>query len=142
MKTIKINGKEYKLEYTFEASLCEECMQKANDFMMSTTLAQGEKNLKGVITNMSHTPDVALVCFYAGLLEHHGEEIKTKDDAKNLVKQYFKEHAEDGKGNFYELLTLCLGAMQDDGFFKQSGLEQVMKKTAETLTKKEKIGKK
>lgn len=146
-KTLNIGGKEYKLEYTIEASLCDECTEKLIYFLSNTIgaanveeitddmeEAQKEKIIETVIksgiSGISNLPQTAFTIFYAGLLEHHGPSgdntIRSKQDAKNLVRTYFKDHEEDGTDNFYDLLTICLNQMGEDGFFKRTGLEKMM----------------
>ena len=59
--------------------------------------------------------------FYAGLLENHGDEVKSIEDAKAILKGYIKEN----NSNFYDVLTMLFECMSDDGFFRQIGLEQM-----------------
>lgn len=155
-KVLNIGGQDYKLEYTIEASLCEECTEKLIYFLGNTIgstqvltdeMTDEEKEkatttiIKNSISGISNLPQTALSIFYAGLLEHHGPSgnntIRSKQDAKDLVKTYFKEHEEDGTDNFYDLLMICLEQMGEDGFFKRTGLEKMMAQSEdETVTKK------
>lgn len=146
-KVLTIGGNEYKLEYTIEASLYDECIEKLVAFFGNTFGGANEEEitkdmdeeqkmevrkllLKNSISGIGNLPQTALSVFYAGLLEHHGSEgdksIKSKRDAKELVRTYFKEHTEDGKDNFFDLLTICLEQMVEDGFFKRTGLEKIV----------------
>ena len=138
MKIININGIDYKFEFTIEASLYNECTEKVVGLM--TSIAEGTesgKGLKDIISTISDIPKTSLTIFYAGLLEHHGPETITANpvhsvkDAKRLLKEYFAEHAEDGTGNFYDVLQIMIEVMAEDGFFKQIGLEQMMNDPAE-----------
>lgn len=128
MKVINIDGKEYTVEFTIEASLYNECTEKVTGLMYSIGEAQDKEDIKKMITSMSDIPQTTLTMFYAGLMEHHGEDgdgsVKTKKDAKRLIKKYFEEHKEDETGNFYGVMEMLIGVMGDDGFFKQIGLEQ------------------
>ena len=142
MKIININGIDYKFEFTIEASLYNECTERTVGLM--TNIAEGQElgyGLKEIIATLSDIPKTVLTMFYAGLLEHHGPEaitvnpVHTIKDAKMVLKQYFSEHTEDGKGNFYDLMQLMIEIMAEDGFFKQIGLEQLM--TDQEETKKE-----
>lgn len=142
MKIIKINGIDYRFEFTIEASLYKECTEKTVGLM--TSIAEGQENGKGIkdiISTLSDIPKTALTLFYAGLLEHHGPEsitanpVHTMKDAKMLIKQYFEEHVEDGTGNFYDVLQLMIEQMAEDGFFKHIGLEQMMKEPQTEETK-------
>ena len=135
MKTIKIGDKDYKIEFTIEASLFNECTEKVTGLMYAMSEAGNAENIKNMISSMSDIPQTTLTMFYAGLLEHHGEDgdksVLSKNDAKKLIKQYFKEHSEDETGNFYGFMEILIGQMVDDGFFNQIGLVQVANQTKE-----------
>lgn len=130
-KIIAICGKDYKLEYTVEASLYEDCVETMLSLFSSMAVANNpEEAMKGlngdersraeqgiVSALKSQTykiPQISLTLFYAGLMEHHGtgrngdRTILSKDDAKDLVYQYFDEHKEDGMDTFADILTLCI----------------------------------
>lgn len=127
-KTLNIDGKEYKIEFTIEASLYDEVITRTISLMENLTSASSEKDMKTIIDSMSDIPKTALVMFYAGLLEYHGVDgdgsVTSMEDAKRLVKLYFKEHSEDETGNFYGLMNMLIEQMGEDGFFKQIGLAQ------------------
>lgn len=129
MKVINIGGKDYTFEFTIEASLYNECTEKTVGIINSMNEAKGNKSVKDMISTMSDIPQTTLTMFYAALLEHHGEDgdgsVINKKEAKKLIKQYFAEHTEDEKGNFYSVMELMIEIMEDDGFFKQIGLEQM-----------------
>lgn len=156
-KTLTIGGKEYKLEYTIEASLYDECIERLINFLGKTLGATNEPELaqelteeektklrgtlvKNSISGISNLPATALTVFYAGLMEHHGETgdrtVMSKADAKAIVKEYFKQHAEDGKDNFYDLLNVCMDQMGEDDFFRRTGLEKVVSQAVEEQKKK------
>lgn len=130
---LTIGGKKYRFTYTVDASLCEECVEKTTSLMMQVGMAQDEQDLKKMLSGISNIPVTALSMFYAGLLEHHGtgrdgdKSIRSKDDAVDLIKQYFAENPEDENANFYGLLTMILEQMGEDGFFKVIGLETIFK---------------
>lgn len=141
MLIVNIGGKDYTLEYTIEASLHKDCVDKMTNYMKNVIMAQANGTLENLLSNMSDLPHIALSSFYAGLLEHHSDEIRSEKDAKNLIKTYFSEHKEDGKDNFYEVMEMISGCMNDDGFFRQIGLEQFLQKLMEQ-TEEEQIEKK
>lgn len=122
--TVKIGGKEYKLEYSFEASMYSDCVTA----MITILQNMGSGDPHDIIESMGDLPRTAVTLFYAGLLEHHGIEgdntVRNMADAKRLAKQYILEQGENG--NFYTLLTLCVDQMGEDGFFKLVGLEELM----------------
>lgn len=143
MLVIEIGKKEYTIEFSIEASLCDECVSKLTNFLFAGTGRNDNANIiEAVLSTMTDMPSVALSLFYAGLLENHGKDgdglVKTKADAKKLMKQYFIEHKEDGEGTYYSLFQLLLGQMGADGFFDLIGLNQMIESTqanAEKLAK-------
>ena len=131
MKVLNIGGKDYTFEFTMEASLYNECTEKVTNLLMSISEAGKKEDVKAMIMSMSDIPQTTLTMFYAGLLEHHGAEgdqsVPDKKAAKELIKKYFEEHKEDETGNFYGVMGLMIEVMTDDDFFKQLGLEQMVK---------------
>lgn len=136
-KVLKIGGKDYRLEYSIEASLYADCVESIADILGSTTAEDNEnksekEQMKEMISGIANIPKTTLTIFYAGLMEAHGKH--TDGDgvvpdiltAKNLVKQYISEHKDDDTGNFCGILTICLEQMEEDGFFKLIGLEGVV----------------
>lgn len=123
---LRIGGKTYTIEYTIEASLCNECTEVVSGLMTEVAIANAEKDVRRLIYGMANIPQITLTMFYAGLLEKHGIDgdgtVKCKDDAKALVKKYFAENPE---SNFHELMRILMEQMGKDGFFKQIGLEQI-----------------
>lgn len=147
-KTIKIGEKEYKLEFTMEASLYADCTSKLVEFLAkaygSSEITKNISKVKDVkqqseamqsiihesLENIANIPEVAMTLFYAGLLEHHGHEgdgtVMSKKDAKDVLRNYMREHENDGEGDFYAVLQMCIEQMGEDGFFKRIGLEKVL----------------
>lgn len=146
-KILTIGGKDYKLEYTVEAALYKDGIDRIVEFLGGALGIQGEEEItkdlsdedkmkvrRQLLTNFRtealDIPDTALTMFYAGLLEHHGADgdgsIVSKKDAKSLVKQLFAEQPEDGISDFAALLSVCLDQMGEDGFFKKTGLTKIM----------------
>lgn len=123
-KVLKIGDTEYKLEYSFEAALYENCTETVLSIFRLMSSGRDQENL---IKGMSNIPNTAIVIFYAGLLEHHGASgdgtVKSIKDAKNLAIQYLKS-TEDG--SFYKLMETCISQMGEDGFFGLIGLDQLM----------------
>lgn len=118
MHEITIKGKTYKVEYSIEASLYDECIEKVIN-LMSSFMDNPDAGIVTVINSLSNLPKTTLTVFYAGLMEHHSDEIKSIEDAKSLIATYIKE----SDTNFYEVLTNLIGCMGEDGFFKLIGLE-------------------
>lgn len=153
-KVLNIGGKDYCLEYTIEASLYSDCTEKLVDFFgktaatanidqMTDGLSEEEKSkvqkevLENQIKGLSNIPNTAMTLFYAGLIQYHGKRgdrtVMSIDDAKDIIARYFYEHQEDGTDNFYDVLTMCMDQMAEDGFFKRVGLEKVMAQSEEGI---------
>ena len=135
MLELTIGNKNYKIEYTIEASLHDECIEKVTSLMINLSSTEDAKDVKEVISSISDVPKTTLTMFYAGLLEHHGEDgdgsVLSEKDAKKLIKQYFAENKENGTDNFYDLMGILVEQMGNDGFFKQIGLQQAVQQTKE-----------
>lgn len=130
-KLLNIDGEEYKLEFSIEASLRNECIEKITGMMASLASADDRNELKETLKGLSNIPNVALECFYSGLLEHHGYSgdgrVRKINDAKALVVSLFRDE-ESGISNWNDVLTLCVEQMSEDGFFELIGLVDNKKK--------------
>lgn len=144
MKQITINGKDYKLEFSFEAAEYHEIVQRMfnlvsmapvlkrtasieTDDDAAVAMVDGSAEMVGMI------PETVKEAFYAGLLENH--EGITKQEAKELMKSYMKEH----KLSFAKLFEEIRQCMEDDDFFDLSGINDMMEKigaAAEEKTEK------
>lgn len=136
MKELKIGNKVYKVEYTIEASLCNECTEKVTNLMAGFAISETEDAKKQFISTIADIPQTTLSMFYAGLLEHHGEEadrtVCNKEDAKKLLKQYLSEN----KSSFYDLMEILIEEMENDGFFDLIGLTRIVKEVQTKEPKK------
>ena len=132
MLKLEINGKEYTFEFTIEASMYGDCVESVTNLFLKIGEAEEEGNTANVLTSIANIPKTTMVMFYAGLLENHSDTIKGMADAKDLVKQYFSEHKEDGEGDFYSLMTKLLSCMEDDGFFDLTGLGKMMRESEQS----------
>lgn len=126
---ITVNGKEYILEYTFEAAECHECIDAAMDIfggMMTAKIDSKhseEMQVRDFLMSLSDLPRMAMDMFYAGLLENHGTgqdgdgTITSRADARCLYKQFCKENPEDERAtSYYALCTSIAEQMEKDGF--------------------------
>lgn len=140
---IKIGGKDYTIEFTFEASLYGECTEKLASLQLGMSMAYMQANvsstseeeaknnikaaLEDVVKSMSDLPQTVLTLFYAGLMEHHGfdgdKSVTSKADAKALMKTYFAENKDK---DYYDLMNLLTEQMNEDDFFKKIGLDKMM----------------
>ena len=131
-KIININGEEYKLEFSVEASLYGECIDRIATLMMMVSTAESDNDMKSLLAGISDLPRTTLQCFYAGLMEHHNLEsgdgrVKNLQDAKRLAVALIKGE-DTGVDNWYDLLMICADQMREDGFFDLVGLGEPEKK--------------
>ena len=145
-KVLTIGGNEYRLEYSIEASLYADCTAKLVEFLGAAygssevakhlgNVAEGDRAsaVRSVIREslqaVANIPDVAITLFYAGLLQYHGLEgdktVTSMRDAKSIVRQYFEDHKDDGEGDFYSIMQICIEQMGEDDFFRRVGLEKM-----------------
>ena len=144
MKNLTINGKEYKLEYSFMAAEHNETVQKMFNVVSGAYLIKRvnleEENkentaiamLEGTSEMVSDIPHIVKTAFYSGLLENHSV---SQEESYDLMKQYMKEN----KISFKKLFEDIKECMEDDGFFDLSGLTEMleeMNKSVEEQTKK------
>ena len=131
-KVLTIGGKEYRLEYSIEASLYADCVTSLMGMMADVENADNEKNVKKMLEGMSNIPQTALTIFYAGLIEAHGSHsdgdgaVPDIQTAKRLIAEYIKEHKGEESGNFYGVMNMCIEQMVEDGFFDLVGLNALM----------------
>lgn len=136
-KTITIGGKDYKLEYSIEASLYGDCVASVVSLLAGIGRAAEKDDIVKQIHEISNVPQVAWTIFYAGLLEAHGTHpggdgaVPDKEAAKGLMVQYIKEHQGEEGENFYDVLTMCMNQMGEDGFFKLTGMDSIIGQSTE-----------
>ena len=141
-------GRNWKLEYTFEAAHYRKCVEMAWEYfsgamaLKKAAAADGKSTaeqqmgvMDGIIDSMAAVPDMVLLFVYAGLIEHHGEEIRTEADARTWYKHYCQENPE---LTDVEMLEQIRQAMEDDGFFKRLGLDKMMESMNQTPKKSRK----
>ena len=150
MKKITINGKEYTLEYSFDAAEDRDCVQAVFKILSGAYVARravgvnendiigaGSAIIDGMSDQATEIPHIVNVAFSAGLLENH--EGITKEETKKLLRTYMKETKTSYMG-MYELIRDC---MEEDGFFDLSGLTEMIQAMNNAATEKtEKITKK
>lgn len=136
---IKVSGREYKVEYTFEAALDKKCVDICWNYFSGAYMMKGQAlegledetaakmiTIDKMIEFMSDVPNMSLYLFYSGLLENHADEITSADQAKHLYKAYRKENPESDLSTFNGLLAGIKKQMETDGFFKEIGLQEFM----------------
>ena len=141
MKSIIVNEKEQKLEFTFEAVEHKELVQKMFNVLTGAYLVKGNNAVESIIDGASEMvadiPHICITAFYAGLLENNPV---SADEAKTLMKIYMK----DNKLSFRSLFEELKACMENDGFFDLSGLTEMineMNANAEKMTSQKKTPK-
>lgn len=144
-KSLTIGGKDYKLEYSIEASLYADCISTLTNFMSEVEESGSKNDIKKFLSGISNIPQTSLIMFYAGLMEAHGNHpdgdgtVPDIQAAKKLISQYIKEHSEDETGNFYGIMQMCIEQMGEDGFFKLTGMESILDTMTEEPKKQKKV---
>lgn len=125
MKTLKIGGKDYTVEYSIEASLYPACTETIMDTFINMGVGNGAVENNDAMTvidtikkTVSNIPKKALVLFHAGLLENHG---LSENESKELLKEYLRE----SKKTFRDVLEELMGVVNEDNFFDLVGLNQI-----------------
>lgn len=145
---ITVKGKEYTIEYTFEAAHNKKCVDVCWNYfsgaymMKGTAIGELENSetagkvatIDKLIDSMSDIPDMVITLLYAGLLEHHEDEIQSDKDARNLYKAFCKENPEDVLASDFAMFEAIKTQMEEDGFFKRIGLESFLKQMTEQET--------
>ena len=131
MKTIKANGKDYTLEYSFKAAEHNETVQKMFNVLAGVYLVKqinrpdaskisvADAMIEGTGQMVADIPHIVKTAFYSGLLENHGV---SEEEAYEIMKMYMKEN----KISFKKLFDDIKECMEDDGFFDLSGLTEMV----------------
>lgn len=128
MKTITVNGKEYKLEFGFDAVESGDLVQKMFEVKSGLYVARSAQAgnniavamLDGTSEMLAMIPKICVLAIYAGCLEHNPVSI---DEAKALLKKYMRQEKKSCTDVYNEVLMPC---MEDDGFFVMSGIEKMI----------------
>lgn len=128
MKTITVDGKEYKLEFDFAAAEVGELVQKMFEMKSGLYIARsaqagnnvGVAILDGTGEMLATVPRICILAIYAGCLEHNPVSM---DEAKTLLKKYMKQEKKSFKDVYNEIIYPC---MEDDGFFMTSGIDKTV----------------
>ena len=146
MKTLKIDDKEYILEFSFEAACHKQLINKMFKLMSGSYLGRSGLTgaddetkaerasalIDGVADMYSDIPDTVITAFYAGFLENNA--VLNEKEASKLLKQYFKENPDDESATFPGMFELIKECMQDDGFFKRTGLDKMIESQIAAMT--------
>ena len=145
MRLLTIGGNEYKVEFSFEAAEYKDCVDKvfkvvSGVYIMKRGITGKEDKSEMATAMMDGTADMfsdmaslSITCLYAGLLENNP--VEDEKAARALFKQFVKENPDDERATFpgmYEFLKKC---MEEDGFFKLTGLDKYLKDMSEAMEK-------
>ena len=136
MKRITIGGKEYTFKFSVAASLYDDCTKALlNGFVTGGRVEEATRQsdiegvIDGTLSTFANIPQKAITMFYAGLLEYHGDEIKSLKDARELIREYLEEN-KDEEGNwsisFFDVLQEMMTIMAEDNFFALIGLGKMI----------------
>ena len=144
MKTLNIGDKEYVLEFSFMAAKHKQLINKmfkmlSGSYLGRSGLTGAEDETKadrasalidGVADMYAEMPDTVMTAFYAGLMENNA--VMNEAEAGKLLKQYFKD-SHDESATFPGMFDLIKECMQDDGFFKLTGLDKMLENQAAAM---------
>ena len=132
-----IDGKEFTIKYGLTALVdSPECVEPIIKLIHLNEQKDIPLN-KRFEPAMRDVSQITSLLFYAGLLEHHGEDgdrtVLSLNDAKSLLKKYFRENAE---ATFLDLLAGLIEQMTKDDFLALLGMGlEVNNDTAQTRKK-------
>lgn len=132
MTTLKINGEEYNLEFSFAAADEGGLIQRmfkvisgAYFFSRGNEETIAAAMMNGTAEMIGDLPTICKQAFYAGLKEHHTG--IAYDEAVELMEGYMKEN----KISFNAMYQLLKSQMEEDGFFELTGITEMMQEMAQ-----------
>ena len=140
MRELKINGKIYVLKFTHKAAKCQKCVQKVFELLTGASVMRGmdnreEPTLAGMLTGVAYQvgeiPSLCDTLMYAGLKAENP--VDTEEEAGDLLISYMEETGKD-YAEIFESLKEC---MEEDGFFKISGIDQMIQSMNEAMEKED-----
>lgn len=141
MKTITVDGKEYKLEFGFDAVEVGDIIQKMFEVKSGMYVIRSAQagndlavaTLDGTSQLLATIPKICVLAIYAGCLEHNPVSM---DEAKTLLKKYMKQEKKSCTDVYNEIIYPC---MEDDGFFSMSGIDKMIDSMNQITEEMEKI---
>lgn len=143
MKTLAIGGKEYKVEFSFGAAEYKDCVSKAFKMLSGSYMVrhtspdenQDKAEVMGAMIDgsadmVADLPHVVPTMLYAGLLEHNP--VKDEAEAKSLFRQFIRENPDDEKASYFGMWDFLRSCMEDDGFFRLTGLDRMIRQMNQT----------
>lgn len=145
MRILTIGGNEYKVEFSFEAAEYKACVDKvfkvvSGGYIMKRGITGTDKKAEMAEAMMDSTADMfsdmaslSITCFYAGLLENNP--VEDEKAARQLFKQFVKENPDDDRASYFGMYEFLKECMEEDGFFKLTGLDRYLKDMSESMAK-------
>lgn len=141
MKTIKVDEKEYKLEFGFESVEVGDLVQKMFEIRSGVYALRSMQDgnslavatLDGTSQLLATIPKVCVLAIYAGCMEHNPVSM---DEAKTLLKKYIKQEKITCTDFYNDIVYPC---MEDDGFFLVSGIDKMIETMNQATQEMEKI---
>lgn len=139
MKTITVDGKEYKLEFGFDAVEVGDLVQKMFEVKSGVYVARSAQEgnniavamIDGTSEMLATIPKICVLAIYAGCLEHNQVSM---DEAKTLLKKYMKQEKKSFTDVYNDVVYPC---MEDDGFFLMSGIDKMIETMDQSLNPEE-----
>ena len=136
MREIKIKGKPYIIKFTHKAAKCQNCVQKVFELVtgamtMGNLPTDREPTLADMISatsaQVAMIPSLCDTMMFAGLKAENP--VATEEEAGDLLIEYMEET---GKG-YAEIFESFKECMEDDGFFKIAGIEDMAKNMSKAV---------
>ena len=105
---------------------------------MGTGMVSQVVNMKGMIPSIvaDINVDLAKASFTkAGIAEDQIVIVEDEKAARQLFKQFVKENPNDERATFPGMYEFLKGCMEEDGFFKLTGLDKYLKDMSEAMEK-------
>ena len=149
MKSLTIGGKEYQIEFSFEAAEYKNCVDTALKLLTGAYLIPDTKSsakedvaeqsrnvamemISGTAGMLTSLPQITATFLYAGLMEHNP--VADEQEAKKLMRQFIKENPDDDRASYVGFQQFLVGCMEDDGFFKLTGLDKMAEQMNKAVT--------
>lgn len=141
MKIINVEGKEYTLRWGIRASMHKNLVNRMFKILTGAYVAGNIENdnnrtlglvLDGTADMVADIPETVLIAFHAGLQQYHPMD---NTESYELLEKYMEET----KVDFFTLFEEVKQAMEDDGFFDQSGLTKMIEKMTGAIQEEAKV---
>lgn len=135
MKVFNIEGKEYTLRWGMRASMDKNLVNRMFKIMTGSYIASSLNSendspmaafLSGTADMVADIPETVLIAFHAGLQQYHKMD---NEQSFELLEKYMEET----NANFNTMFEEIKLAMEEDGFFDQSGLTKMIEQMNKSI---------